>query len=643
MEEQQVATSCLVCRKRKIKCDRTSGACNNCRKFGAECAYSTDAGADVVRGPVTATDSITQAGLKRRRILYSCAECKRAKTKCSGGEACERCIKKALACFYHSPEPGVVREAQVAPVSSHLVPTWIMSTSLPPVDKIRALVDIYFARVHTVRCMGFLHIPTFMERLKDSRQLYSEDSGLIFIVCALAAPFYTADIAGGRGEESEFESRFFDAGKGWAASAMQCVFSNLGTPGVECLMTEILLHEYYLRCGDYAKGFLTSGLVARHIQVLQRNLEYDYDVLCRRSRISWVMKESRRRLVWCCYLLDAFIECGIDQLRFVSPDDIQLQLPCSEDLFMRNKPCITEILCRGELLPFVDPQLGISAADNLDLRAFYIRAMSTRSKVLKYVKNLDGEVPWETDQVSHFSLLDQELRDLEDSIPDDFRVSTENTYLFKTSGRLNLYFGLHILISQTFNDLYRIGVSNLVYPNNATRWIRENAPTDFIRRCHRMCASKAVYIASLLEELWNCHKASIIDTPYAVHTQVCSSVLVTTLASWKEPEPLNPHISHRQYRRLLQNNVNILQYLRTYIKADLYYESVSQALRRFDELHEDGTLESKKNAPTRGCIPWRENKRATGTIRRLVQLIHRPQSQVTLAIFVHLLRVLHLT
>ncbi|KAH8697791.1 hypothetical protein BGW36DRAFT_427739 [Talaromyces proteolyticus] len=587
VESTQQPSSCLICRRRKIKCDRTPGCCNKCRAFGEHCVYATEAAADVGAASdagICPSDSITQAGLKRRRVLRSCFECKRTKAKCSGGPVCTRCTKKGIECSFYEPDSDFREESTTPQKFSRSMPTWLATRNLPPIDQIRELIDIYFAQIHTVRCMGFLHIPSFMERFKDHRKVYSEVSGLIYIMCALAAPFYYAKLHGTNEEDVSASIRFFDAGKGWAEAAMQCVFSNFGNPSVECLMTEILLHEHYLRSGDYTKGFLISGFIARRVQLLQLNIENDYDVLCQRGQSSWALNESRRRLLWACYLLDASIECGIDQLRFMSSDDVQVQLPCTEDLFVRNTPCITEMLPRGKLLPFVDPALANRAAENVDMRGYYVRAMVIRSKILRYVKHLDGDIPWQATPNTQFHQLDAELRDIESSITESLKMSPENIYIYKASGRLNLFFGLHILISQTFNDLYRIGVPKLVFPNGATRWIRENAPAEFINLCHRTCISKAAYIGSLLKDLWNCHKQSIIDIPYAVHTQICSSVLVTGLSSWSEPEPILPLLSHNDYLEILQSNVKILKYLQRYIKADRYYESANQALRRFNIL-----------------------------------------------------------
>lgn len=531
-------------------------------------------------------------------------------------------------------------------------------------DRLKGLLDSYFARIHPLRCMGFLHMPTFFERLRDPQSVYADNYGLIHAICALAAPFHYADLAAvsttNSASLSSAAPKFYEAGSGWASTAMQRIFHHLGTPDVESLMTEMLVHEYYLRSGEYAKAFMLSGVVARHVQVLQLNLEHDCDLPSQQRRstssasstvsggasatISWSTKESRRRLVWCCFLQDAFMECGIDQLRFVNPADIQVQLPCTEELFVRSKPCVTEMLTPGRLLPFVDPgPAGIApsaGAANLDLRAFYIRAMAIRAKVLKYVKHLRGDVPWSTDpRESRFASLDRELRALEASVPDELRMTPENTCVFRWSGwsgagggsgRLGLYFGLHILLAQTFNDLYRVGVANLVFPHHATQWIRAHAPLDFLIRCHRMCSSKAIVIATLLEELWQTDRLSLVDTPYAMHAQVCSSVLVMTLSSWQAllssrrgrrggggggnggedivdnsaegaadstdglvdldgTNPLAVPVFLPQHRRLLQSNVVILDFLRTYIKADLYYESAKQALRRFEQLEAIGS------------------------------------------------------
>lgn len=146
---------------------------------------------------------------------------------------------------------------------------------------------------------------------------------------------------------------FFDTGRGWAAIALKSVFPAGVNQGIETLITQIL-HDYYLRIGDYAQAFLVSGMVARHFQLLQLSLEYDTDITCPTSRMKAPEKETRRSVAWACYLLDALTECGVDQLRFISASNIHVQLPCSEELFARNIPAVTETLSTGQTLPFLD-------------------------------------------------------------------------------------------------------------------------------------------------------------------------------------------------------------------------------------------------------------------------------------------------
>jgi hypothetical protein len=492
------------------------------------------------------------------------------------------------------------------------MPSWLAGESLPTEDRVRQLIDVYFARVHSVRCLGFVHVPTFTQTVWGTslQELEPSTSGLVAIMCALAAPFYYGRIAGAADEGAPNpETHFFDAGRGWAAIALKAVFLAGGNQGIETLMTQILLHDYYLRVGDYAQAFLVSGMVARHFQLLQLSLEYDTDVACLTSRMKASEKESRRRVAWACYVLDALIECGIDQLRFISAGNIQVQLPCSEDLFARNTPAVTETLLPGQTLPFVNEESlqTDGAASNLDLRAYYIRAVAIRSKILRYVKHLQGEIPWE--DTSRFAPLRSELQVLENSLPEQYAMTPENTCLQKMAGRLNLYFGLHILLAQTYNDLYRVGVSRLVFPHTATRWIRENAPPQFLHRCHHMCLTKAVDIASWLQELWRTDKEALVDLQYAVHAQICSSVLVTSLLSWAklapaaQAQPLLPHLTLDDYRSMLQSNLQILAYLKRYFKAELFYESATQALKQFHNATLTGTLSSNFRGHAAAAAP----------------------------------------
>jgi hypothetical protein len=160
-----------------VKCDRTPGSCLRCIKYDAECSYPVEqaAGSDLSVPSKQGTDGrrqddsgMTEAGIKRVRKYRSCLECRRAKTKCSGDAVCSRCNIKNLRCLYVNLDPrGSSSAAGPAPEQGHNVvdnrmPTWLVSSALPHADRVRQPIDIYLSLVHTVRCFGFLHVPSHL-------------------------------------------------------------------------------------------------------------------------------------------------------------------------------------------------------------------------------------------------------------------------------------------------------------------------------------------------------------------------------------------------------------------------------------------------------------------------------------------------
>ena len=166
-----------------------------------------------------------------------------------------------------------------------------------------------------------------------------------------------------------------------------------------------------------------------------------------------------------------------------------------------------------------------------------------------------------------------------------------------------------------------------------------------------MCASKAVCIASLLDDLWSCQRQSMVNFPYAMHAQVCSGMLVTTLWSAAmnfDHEPVISGVYEQYYRGMLENNIQILQYLRQYIKVDLFRESASQALKRFDKLTSQDLMDHREreqmdsntaeyadnprpfsldyNLNSLTCIQLRSPRSTTGTSRNNLLPLRRRSS-----------------
>lgn len=150
--------------------------------------------------------------------------------------------------------------------------------------------------------------------------------------------------------------------------------------------TAILLYDHDLRIGSYASAFMLSGITARMSQALQLSLENSPDILCTKPESSAINTETRRRLMWSCYLLDSWVGSGVNQLTLLEDRDLKIQLPCHSHNFSLGIPCITETLDYGKTLSFLSSdQIPSEPSQSMGIEAYFIRLVSIRKKVLRLV------------------------------------------------------------------------------------------------------------------------------------------------------------------------------------------------------------------------------------------------------------------
>lgn len=133
---------------------------------------------------------------------------------------------------------------------------------------------------------------------------------------------------------------------------------------------------------------MLSGLITRMTQALQINLEYNTDLLCQNldSGLTATEKESRRRLMWSCYVMDSLVGSGVDQLTLVDEKDMKIQLPCNERNFTQQIPCLTETLEAGNWLKFIGEDVDTKTLlPNMGMMAYFARHISVRKKVLRFI------------------------------------------------------------------------------------------------------------------------------------------------------------------------------------------------------------------------------------------------------------------
>ncbi|KAF1940089.1 hypothetical protein EJ02DRAFT_407277 [Clathrospora elynae] len=493
-QRRRPVNACATCRARKVKCDERPNGCLNCEKLQLDCVQDGVVSTARKR-PSTTFEPVV--GIKRKRTFRSCVQCRDSKVKCSGERPkCNRCQQRRTTCVYDAEqnEPAWVQSIStpttntpddivvVSPQSPQTplnmlgslsnsdsaIPgcppglTWMFAQQLPPRAKLHVLLDAYFNNVHPIRVFAFEHKPSFIRMLDEGQLVDSSDQALLHIMCALGARFYALDYS------ETFAPLTKDliqsAGIQWAKIAEEMFFADYSTISITKLKVLVLLHDQEARNGNYAGSFLLTGLVIRMAHALQLNNEVSPDVLCNEvggSPNEASVRESRRRLMWACYMIDVWAGSGVDHLTILNEKDLKIQLPCNERQFSLQIPCVTERLEKGELLDFVSAEdIPDKPSDSLGMAAYYVRVVSIWRRVLRFVKHLDEEQPpWLPG--SGFAILIDDIQSWKRSLPSWLDFSADNIYIRRESHQLGALLLIHCMYHHVMCDVHRIALPDL--------------------------------------------------------------------------------------------------------------------------------------------------------------------------------------
>ncbi|TVY89536.1 putative transcriptional regulatory protein [Lachnellula willkommii] len=379
--------------------------------------------------------------------------------------------------------------------------SWLLASSLPNQERVCQLFQAYFTNIHPLRCFGFIHKPSMMEKLDLGITAEHHNSALLHAICALGAKFYALEYLDWH---REFElSHVLSAGTGWALKARSLLCNSLSQISIENLMAAVLLEDYYIRVGDYMAAFMLSGTAARMVQGLQINLESSTDILCSESKplLGATARESRRRLMWSCFVMDSWVGSGVDQLTLLDESNIKVQLPCNERSFLQQIPCITETMAKGQILEFLpEDSKPVDPAANMGLIAYFIRISELRKKVLRFVKSVDlsqsSQLP-DHEFATHYAALIEWF----ESLPSTLHLNSRTIYIRKESNQLAALLLLHCAYHVTICDLYRVGNPQLLPSLMRHRFPKESSTEhqQFLSRCRKTCFDHAKEVARILE------------------------------------------------------------------------------------------------------------------------------------------------
>ncbi|RMY60455.1 hypothetical protein D0865_01516 [Hortaea werneckii] len=533
--------------------------------------------------------------------------------KCSGDRpTCERCQRKSTECQYDvSSEPvwklQIEREQQYGDRSvqgqhgqsshSHSGPSLrnlrpgccaengssrqaesnvdcasdevrSLTPSLIGGHEARSLIEAYFAHVHPLRCFGFLHKPSFMHNLDHRDPSTFDEDALLLIMCALGDMFCTHFDGDGDCLPGRTSSRRAQ----WADRAQHLLYAKIGRISAENLMAAVLLQDYAIRMADWGTAFMLSGLIARMTQALQINLEHSTDILCQDTslRPDASTKESRRRLMWSCYIADSLIGSGVDQLTLIREEDMKIQLPCSERNFLHQTPCITELLHPNTTLPFVpsrQPKSTYLLLHSLLLTCIY-----------GYIKHLqDAKAPWHPD--SEFAQLDSECRAWYSNLPASLLVNPTSIYIRKETSQVGALLALHFMFHQTMCDLYRIGTPSLYKLRSPFSFPPEQAA--YLRHLQSELFQQAKCIAMLAEEALRHGLHGLADSWIPTIVYDSCRIMLYFATQLHEPSSSHGRSLINEVVPLVRSNMEALKKMRSlHSVSELLFNAAERMLNR---------------------------------------------------------------
>lgn len=296
----------------KARCSRESPRCANCHRRNKPCTYASAARGTSAKQTSGATNAILSApSLQSPSVASELA---------SGNSVASGSVASPLSTISNSPFLSDEVSAQ--------------------------LISKYFECLSPLPSFCFLHQETVVQRCLDG----SIDHPLRLAICAITSMFL------GQHQEQRME---------WASEAERLMLERLEKPSIFLIQASLLTIRFRAAVGQFPRAFILAGLAARWAVALRLNYEH--------SGLGPIAKEVRRRTLWSLFLLEDSFCVGLKEFELLSPEIMQIQLPCEDADFNDRRPSSTGYLQSGKgLEPVV-----------LGPRASYIKLAAIRRDIIR--------------------------------------------------------------------------------------------------------------------------------------------------------------------------------------------------------------------------------------------------------------------
>ncbi|CAK7225298.1 hypothetical protein SBRCBS47491_005839 [Sporothrix bragantina] len=531
--------ACQNCHSRKARCTGGTPQCDRCRTLGIECVYRPGKRtrlSPVLSGSVAGDRDHQQAqpsSAAAAAAAQSLQQFERGLSESSehmddgmlvpgsGGQQQTGPLTKVAHLGGTRPgggHPPPDSGAGIGAGAGGLFPT----RSCPP-EVLEALAmrtfDQFFRHIHHIPTFAFLHRASLMQRYR---------AGLVDRPLLLALVGITSlmtDLGPGTRE----------LGKQCIAEAEALVLSRLDRPSTLGLQTLVFVIHHRVLSGRFSSAFMLHGVASRFASALRLNHE--------NTRLCFLARESRRRLMWALYMIDSSMANGYADFSLwayradradAHADVMNIQLPCNERNFEFDLPERTE--------PLRPPPRGPDGSlpplpDDIGFLALHVRIRSLRGRILQYTKDVTSPLGGNSSSsasdgmgmdvemaTSSSAMLDTaidptaaaidvasipgrvaeiaaELDSFAARLPVSFRWSEANVRLRTYSPRLCVFLMTHVWWEQCHCELYRLALVGL----------QEALPAPYIAQLTRQfptfvhhCRAQVLEHASAMAEMFRC-------------------------------------------------------------------------------------------------------------------------------------------
>ncbi|KAF2856322.1 C6 transcription factor-like protein Prf [Plenodomus tracheiphilus IPT5] len=361
--------ACVLCRKRKLRCDGARPECSTCKRLNHDCAY------DEVRkksGPKRGYVKLLEQRLQQVETLLKTQDAPEHSREAPRSDTASAYVASTIqqslssaADFLNTPDGGQTgSQSQPIPAAVPFQQTGTSSNGgeaemswemiglgleepLPPQDVQDELYQIYFSKIHP--SVPMVHRPRFMAALNLAPQMRPPIC-LRYIMWTLAAS--VADKYEALAEHFYQRARKYaqlDEMKGHGESTIT----------LSHCQTWVLTCTYEFKQMYFPRAWLSAGRAVRLAQMMQlhRLDGAGLDVKqCLFPPKDWTEREERRRTFWLAFAIDRYASIGTGWPMIIDERDVLTNLPASEEAFEKSRPMAT-----GSL----DQVLSSNGADNL--------------------------------------------------------------------------------------------------------------------------------------------------------------------------------------------------------------------------------------------------------------------------------------